>query len=107
MFDIGFAELCVIFAIALLVLGPDRLPMAMYVFGRWLAKWRRSFNELRDEFERQANADLKQIRQLPPADWRDALDVDALGAPPDAERAGGEDGTAAKPPPPKAAPPSA
>ena len=74
MLDIGFAELCLISAVALLVLGPERLPMALYVFGRWVGKWRRSFDELRGEFERQADVDLRELRQLPAVDWRERLD---------------------------------
>ncbi len=70
MFDIGFAELFLLSAIALLVLGPERLPVAMYVLGRWVAKWRRSFNELREEFEREVPVEAKQMQHLQHTDWR-------------------------------------
>ena len=108
MFDIGFAELCLISAIALLVLGPERLPMALYVLGRWIAKWRRSFNELRDEFERQAGSEIRQLGQLPTTSWRNPLDTDILSPKAAAERRGdGEDERGQpSPPPPGAEPPS-
>ena len=42
MFDIGFWELAVIFVVALLVLGPDRLPAVARTGGRWASKARRT-----------------------------------------------------------------
>jgi sec-independent protein translocase protein TatB len=41
MFDIGAAELLVIIIVAVIVIGPKDLPLAMRVAGRWIGKVRR------------------------------------------------------------------
>lgn len=41
MFDIGAAELLVIIIVAVLVIGPKDLPLAMRTAGRWIGKARR------------------------------------------------------------------
>lgn len=41
MFDIGAAELLVIIVVAVIVIGPKDLPLAMRVAGRWIGKMRR------------------------------------------------------------------
>ena len=41
MFDIGFQELLVIVIVAVLVIGPKDLPMAMRTAGRWIGKFRK------------------------------------------------------------------
>ena len=41
MFDIGAAELLVIIIVAVVVIGPKDLPLAMRVAGRWIGKMRR------------------------------------------------------------------
>lgn len=55
MFDIGFSELLLVAVISLLVLGPERLPGAVRTASTWLRSIRRSFNEVRDELEREIN----------------------------------------------------
>ncbi len=57
MFDIGFSELVLIFIVGLLVLGPERLPGVIKTGSLWLAKLRRSFNEVRSEIEREIGYD--------------------------------------------------
>ena len=47
MFDVGFVELLVIGVVALLVLGPERLPAAARTVGGLLRKARSSWNSLR------------------------------------------------------------
>lgn len=41
MFDIGAAELLVIIIVAVVVIGPKDLPLAMRTAGRWIGKMRR------------------------------------------------------------------
>lgn len=55
MFDIGFLELLVVAVTALLVLGPERLPVLIRQLASWMAKSRHFANQLKDEFEREAN----------------------------------------------------
>jgi sec-independent protein translocase protein TatB len=61
MFDMGFAELLLIGVVGLLVLGPERLPVAVRTVSMWLRQLRRSFNSIKSEIEREINAEeLKQ-----------------------------------------------
>ncbi len=57
MFDVGFVELLIIGVVALLVLGPERLPAAARTVGGLLRKARHSWNTLRGEFEREFAAE--------------------------------------------------
>jgi Tat protein translocase TatB subunit len=50
MFGIGMTELIVIFAIALIVLGPKRLPELARSLGKGIAEFRRASMDLRREF---------------------------------------------------------
>lgn len=53
MFDVGFSELLLIGVVALLVLGPERLPRAARVAGLWMRRARASWFSLRSELERE------------------------------------------------------
>lgn len=57
MLDIGFMELLLISIVALLVLGPEKLPQAVRTAALWIGRARRSFNKVRAEIEREINAD--------------------------------------------------
>lgn len=62
MFDIGFWELTVIAVIALIILGPEKLPRAAREAGLWFGKTRRTLGKLRMEIERELDAD--EVRQV-------------------------------------------
>lgn len=53
MLDIGFAELLVISAVALFVVGPDRLPSAIRSISLWLGRVRRGFEEIKSDVSRE------------------------------------------------------
>ena len=57
MFDIGFAELLLIAVVALIVIGPRRMPEAVRFVGYWLGKLRRSVHNARQEMEREFGLD--------------------------------------------------
>ncbi|MRI32123.1 twin-arginine translocase subunit TatB [Endozoicomonas sp. OPT23] len=57
MFDIGFFELLVIAVIALVVLGPERLPGAIRTTAYWVGKIRRSFQSAKEELEKELDVD--------------------------------------------------
>jgi sec-independent protein translocase protein TatB len=57
MFDIGTGELGLIALIALLVLGPERLPGAARTAGALLRKARQSWSNVREEIERELAAE--------------------------------------------------
>jgi Tat protein translocase TatB subunit len=51
MFGIGFPELLVIMAIALIVVGPSKLPDLAKAIGRGYAEFKRATDELRETFD--------------------------------------------------------
>lgn len=57
MFDIGFPELMIVSVVALLVLGPERLPVALRTLGLWFGRMRRSFSAVKVEIEREIGMD--------------------------------------------------
>ncbi len=83
MFDFSFGELLLLAVVALLVLGPERLPKAARLAGLWARKARQQWNSVKAELEneladeelrrnlREASAALRegaqQVRTLPDA----------------------------------------
>ena len=61
MFGIGMPELLVILVVALIVLGPKRLPEIARSLGRGMAEFRRASNE----FSRTLSASLEEPPQAP------------------------------------------
>jgi len=72
MFDIGFSEIGLIAVVALLVLGPERLPKVARTVGALVRRARSSWQSVRTEIERELQAeDLKKTFQ----DTKRAADV--------------------------------
>ena len=62
MFDVGFQELVMIALVALLVVGPERLPRLVRTAGLWLGRGRRILGSVKAEIDRELKADeLKEI----------------------------------------------
>ena len=62
MFDIGFWELMILGLVALLVVGPERLPKLAYTAGKWLGKGRSMLNTVKSEIDKEIKAEeLKEI----------------------------------------------
>ncbi|WP_022963642.1 Sec-independent protein translocase protein TatB [Halopseudomonas pelagia] len=61
MFDVSFLELLVIAVIALVVLGPERLPGFIRTVGLMIGRMKRGFADVRAQVEREIGAD--EIRQ--------------------------------------------
>ena len=57
MFDIGFPELMLVFVVALLVIGPSKLPETIRTVALYLGRIRRSLTNLRTEIENEIGAD--------------------------------------------------
>lgn len=73
MFDIGFSEIFVIAVVALLVLGPERLPKAARFTGLWVRRARAQWYSVKSEFERElADDELKRSLRDMQDDIRDA-----------------------------------
>lgn len=57
MFDVGFSELLIIAIVALLVLGPERLPKAARFAGLWIRRARAQWDSVKMELERDLAAE--------------------------------------------------
>lgn len=56
MFDVGFSELVLMAIVALVVLGPEKLPHAARVAGAWVGRIRRTVSNMQAEIEREVSA---------------------------------------------------
>ena len=100
MFGIGFPELLLIAVIALVVIGPKRLPDLARALGRGFAEFRRASDELKRTFEEESRAARsEELRQR-------LLDEGKIRPPGAADPYPPEANPAAEPtPPPPAEPP--
>jgi sec-independent protein translocase protein TatB len=57
MFDIGFSELVLVGIVALLVIGPERLPETIRTAHGWLNRLRRGFNDIKREVQQELHND--------------------------------------------------
>ncbi|KAA3629892.1 MAG: twin-arginine translocase subunit TatB [Proteobacteria bacterium] len=65
MFDIGFWEMSLIALIALIVLGPERLPGVARTVGHWIGRARRMIGEVKADIDREIrNAEIKEMESL-------------------------------------------
>lgn len=62
MFDIGFWELAIIAIIALIVIGPERLPKFAHDAGHFVGKIRRFINNAKNELEKEL--EFEQVDDL-------------------------------------------
>ncbi len=95
MFDIGFLEILLIGVVALLVVGPERLPRLARTLGLWLGRARRYASSVKDDVQRElreheiqqamgGKPEMKDIYEIV-EDTQEAVrdvaeDVDALGS---------------------------
>lgn len=73
MLDVGFSELFVFGIIALLVLGPDKLPEAARFAAKWYSKFKRAISSVQNdidrelrlsEFREQMQQEMQKIQEL-------------------------------------------
>lgn len=57
MFNIHSTEILLILIVALIVIGPEKLPSAVRTAGLWIGRFRRSFYKVKAEIERELNTD--------------------------------------------------
>ena len=62
MFDIGFSEIVVIAVVALIVLGPERLPKAARTLGHLFGRLQRYVNEVKSDISREM--ELEELRKV-------------------------------------------
>lgn len=60
MFGLGFGEIVIIAILALLLLGPDRLPDAAKTLGKTLREIRKHTDDLKEQFESEIYADERK-----------------------------------------------
>lgn len=79
MFDVSLVELAVIALVALLVLGPERLPRAARTVGLYVRKARQSWYSVRADIERELAADeLKRSLKRNTDEFRESMGIDGL-----------------------------
>ena len=85
MFDVGFQEITLIGVIALIVVGPERLPKMARTLGLWMGKIRFYVNQVKSDIDREVRAqELKEMLDKPSRELQDVYKVaeetkDALG----------------------------
>lgn len=62
MFDVGALELLLIGVVALIVVGPERLPKLARTAGLWVGRARRALSSVKDEIDREIKAD--ELREI-------------------------------------------
>ena len=71
MFEVGFTEIILILGIALLVLGPERLPKLANQVGRWAGRARAMARQLREQLDEEVTVidkdDFGPAAKRPPA----------------------------------------
>ena len=83
MFGIGMPELLLILALALIVLGPKKLPELARALGKGMAEFRKATDELKDEFRQLENEPPESSAQeSEKSDSRIAKQADASAASP-------------------------
>jgi sec-independent protein translocase protein TatB len=89
MFDIGFSEVLLIFVIALIVLGPEKLPRAASQVGRWVGRARAMARQFKEQLEEEVN--LENVRKA----HKEAAAKDEAASKDAASGGGANTGTAA------------
>ena len=76
MFDVGFQELTLIGVIALIVVGPERLPKMARTIGLWMGKIRYYVGQVKSDIEREVRAqELKEMLDKPARELDDLYKV--------------------------------
>lgn len=79
MFDIGFWELLLIAVVALVVVGPERLPKLVRVCGLWLGRANASLQAVKNDIAKELRAEeIKQAFKKPDdlPDLNEIIDID-------------------------------
>ena len=62
MFDFSFWELAIVLVVALIVVGPDKLPVLAAKLGRWVGKIKQMLTSVRSDIEQELKAaELKEM----------------------------------------------
>ena len=97
MFDIGFSEVLLIFGLALVVLGPDKLPGVARTVGRWAGRARAMARQFRDQLEAESDG-LKVDLNTPPQSATPPPSPTSTPPPPPTEASPASGATESSPP---------
>lgn len=65
MFDVGFWELAIVAMVALIILGPERLPRAARTAGMWVGRARRMLSDVKADIDREIrSSELQDLRKI-------------------------------------------
>ncbi|MCB2426074.1 Sec-independent protein translocase protein TatB [Methylophaga pinxianii] len=84
MFDIGFWELLLIAVVALIVVGPEKLPKVVRVCGLWLGRANASLQAIKNDIAQELRAEeIKQAFKKPDdlPDLNEIIDLDEPSKP--------------------------
>jgi sec-independent protein translocase protein TatB len=89
MLDFGFSEILLTSVIALVVLGPERLPKVARQVGNWVGRARAMARQLSEQLDREVSAEelLKQSQRIHPPPAAPVSSVPVSPAPPPASAA--------------------
>ena len=73
MFDIGFSELLVIGVVALIVIGPEKLPRVARTIGHLVGRMQRYVADVKDDINREI--ELEELRKMRDSMQKAATDV--------------------------------
>ena len=84
MLDVGFSEILLTSAIALIVLGPERLPKVARQVGNWVGRARIMARQLSEQLEREVNAEelLKAQKKTGAAAGLNTVHTPSIAPPP-------------------------
>ena len=77
MFDIGFSEMILIAIIALVVLGPEKLPRVARTAGHLLGRMQRYVNDVKSDINREI--ELDELRKLQKEMEKTAQSIQEIG----------------------------
>lgn len=83
MFDFGFSEMMIVGVVALVVLGPERLPLVARKTGEWIGKAQRFVAQVKSDIDRETElSELKRIQDEAKnlaQDMKSAVEKEASG----------------------------
>ncbi len=65
MFGLGFGELLVVLVIALIFLGPDKIPKTARTVGKWVHELKHSLDDIKEAFEKDVKQTTKPVPSEP------------------------------------------
>jgi Tat protein translocase TatB subunit len=71
MFGIGFPELIFIFIVALIVLGPDKLPEVAKQMAKFVMQLKKTAEDFKNEFDKDMGEDLNKLKDI-----KDQINID-------------------------------